>query len=87
MLRLCRSFVPDRQAIANCLAANSERLSPACREVIAVDEFEELPDGLIPSDEVLDDAVNAPLSGASLIFIKFLYCEFTELVDREILIR
>lgn len=35
VLRLCRSLVPDRQAITNCLAANSERLSPACHEVMA----------------------------------------------------
>ncbi|MGE7155280.1 hypothetical protein ACQKJ1_16220 [Methylorubrum rhodesianum] len=35
VLRLCRSLVPDRQAITDCLAANSERLSPACHEVMA----------------------------------------------------
>lgn len=35
VLRLCRSLVPDRKAITNCLAANSERLSPACQEVMA----------------------------------------------------
>ncbi|WP_267426220.1 hypothetical protein [Methylobacterium sp. GC_Met_2] len=35
VLRLCRSLVPDRQAITDCLNANSERLSPACHEVMA----------------------------------------------------
>ena len=35
VLRLCRSLVPDRQAITDCLIANSERLSPACHKVMA----------------------------------------------------
>lgn len=35
VLRLCRSLVPDRHAITNCLIANTERLSPACHEVMA----------------------------------------------------
>jgi hypothetical protein len=35
VLRLCRSLVPNRQAITDCLVANSERLSPACHEVMA----------------------------------------------------
>lgn len=35
VLRLCRSLVPNRQAITDCLIANAEHLSPACHEVMA----------------------------------------------------
>jgi hypothetical protein len=35
VLRLCRSLVPNRKAITDCLVANAERLSPACQQVMA----------------------------------------------------
>lgn len=35
VLRLCRSLIPNRKAITDCLFANAERLSPACHEVMA----------------------------------------------------
>lgn len=35
VLRLCRSQVPNREAITDCLVANVEHLSPACHEVMA----------------------------------------------------
>jgi hypothetical protein len=30
-LTVCAKFVPDREQIANCLMANRERISQACR--------------------------------------------------------
>jgi hypothetical protein len=30
-LTMCAKFIPDRQQIANCLIANSERISQSCR--------------------------------------------------------
>jgi hypothetical protein len=35
VLRLCRSLIPNREAITGCLVANVEHLSPACQEVVA----------------------------------------------------
>lgn len=35
VLRLCRSQVPNREAITDCLVANVEHLSPACHEIMA----------------------------------------------------
>jgi hypothetical protein len=32
-LRLCSAYVPDRGAIANCLAAQRDRLSSQCRAI------------------------------------------------------
>lgn len=35
VLRLCRTLIPDRRAITDCLLTNSSRLSPDCRAVMA----------------------------------------------------
>jgi hypothetical protein len=35
VMHLCRTFIPNRTAITNCLVENIDRLSPACRTVIA----------------------------------------------------
>lgn len=34
VLRLCRSSIPNRRAITDCLLANTEHLTPACHEVM-----------------------------------------------------
>jgi hypothetical protein len=33
-LTMCAKFIPDRQQIANCLVANSERISQPCRLLV-----------------------------------------------------
>ena len=33
-LTMCAKFIPDRQQIANCLIANSERISQPCRLLV-----------------------------------------------------
>jgi hypothetical protein len=33
-LTMCAKFIPDREAIANCLIANSERISQPCRLLV-----------------------------------------------------
>ena len=33
-LAVCGQFIPDRERVGNCLVANAERISPACREAI-----------------------------------------------------
>jgi hypothetical protein len=34
-LTVCAKFIPDREQIANCLKANSERISQSCRTLLA----------------------------------------------------
>lgn len=31
---VCAQFIPDRERVGTCLAANSSQISPACREAI-----------------------------------------------------
>ena len=31
---VCGQFIPDREQVGSCLAANRSRISPACREVM-----------------------------------------------------
>jgi len=31
---VCGEFIPDRERVGSCLAANQSRISPACREAI-----------------------------------------------------
>ena len=31
---VCGQFIPDRERVGSCLAANQSRISPACREAI-----------------------------------------------------
>jgi hypothetical protein len=33
--RLCGQYIPDREAIIQCLKANMKRLVPACRKVMS----------------------------------------------------
>jgi len=33
-LTMCAKFIPDREQIANCLIANSERISQPCRLLV-----------------------------------------------------
>jgi hypothetical protein len=33
-LTVCAKFIPDREQIANCLIANRERISQACRVLL-----------------------------------------------------
>jgi len=33
-LTMCAKFIPDRERIANCLIANSERISQPCRLLV-----------------------------------------------------
>ncbi len=35
VMHLCRAFIPNRSAITTCLVENIDRLSPACRTVVA----------------------------------------------------
>ena len=35
VMHLCRAFIPNRDAITNCLVQNIDHLSPACRTVMA----------------------------------------------------
>ena len=34
-LTICSEFIPDRERVAGCLFANRDRISPACRTVLA----------------------------------------------------